>query len=960
MKLLLFIVLILFVHNVSAQHPTYYIFAEQQLKGVDVYDVIQDEELNYWFATDQGIIKHDGYSFEKTSCPNMKGASVFGFVKDRKGIIYCFNLHQQIFRIIDAKIELYAQIPEEMEHHEISLLIDHDDNLLIQSSGLMRIRQGTGKVEIVQKEILNQESPGSFHLLPDGSTISASTSSSIAHQKNGKVTQINSKNINVTADHTLDSPLSWVTVKNRVFAIERNNLEVFEFNTKKFTFSYVTTLNKELENQALRAHATEDQIWLSGISNGTYVFDIDFKPLFNGKVIYPSKFISDFFTDAEGNLLLSTFDDGIIVLPNTDILGYALPKNEKIIHVTSDQRTSLFISTNLGNIYHFKNGAIQLLYSDPSQKSNEGMEYWKEQDILLFYTSKSARFARWDGKKLNYLNEIYGAFKNAHFSDNSRGLIALNFGITAVEASPDGTLKFSDFKELRKRAYCVVRDQNTNTIYSGISNGLVRLTQSGKLEAMTFQGRAVYPNSMTHYKGKTYVGTKENGVLIYENDRLKKQIPHEGQIRKVLIYLDELYLLSNSGLHITDLNGKNCKRLNNSAGLSFDYVSDFHITKGTLYITDSKSLQYISLDKLFTQPAIIPIHFKKILVNGKVPNGVVFNSDQRKITLSFNVSTLRFRDNITYKYKLEGYDKEWQIARYEENSVTYNALSPGKYTFIVHSLNGSVQSKPIRYSFTIDAPFHQKWWFYLLIFLVTGLGMAMVNNYRIKKIKKKNGDRLEKQKIQTEMLESELKALRSQMNPHFIFNALNSIQDLILKEETDASYDYIVLFADLVRSTLNYSNKDFIDIDKELEFIKVYLSLEKLRFKEEFEYTIEANNIGDIKVPSLLIQPFIENALIHGLIHKEGLKTLSIEFNMQNEKLTCSIRDNGIGRARSKEIQTRQGNHESFALNAIEQRLAILNRQNDYACGFVIVDLEENGQSTGTEVVVTLPYKHLF
>ncbi len=126
--------------------------------------------------------------------------------------------------------------------------------------------------------------------------------------------------------------------------------------------------------------------------------------------------------------------------------------------------------------------------------------------------------------------------------------------------------------------------------------------------------------------------------------------------------------------------------------------------------------------------------------------------------------------------------------------------------------------------------------------------------------------------LEKELIAINLTALRSQMNPHFIFNALNSIQDLVLKEDTEASYDSIVLFAELIRNTLNYSNQDFISIEKELDFLKVYLQLEKLRFGSDFNYTISFNSTENIDVPSLLIQPFIENALVHGLMHKDGKK----------------------------------------------------------------------------------------
>jgi LytS/YehU family sensor histidine kinase len=236
----------------------------------------------------------------------------------------------------------------------------------------------------------------------------------------------------------------------------------------------------------------------------------------------------------------------------------------------------------------------------------------------------------------------------------------------------------------------------------------------------------------------------------------------------------------------------------------------------------------------------------------------------------------------------------------------------------------------------------------------------LVYRYQIRRIDKRNREKLEKQKIQTDLFESELKALRSQMNPHFIFNSLNSIQDLILQKDTNASYDYIVLFADLVRNTLNYSNKDFIPIEKELEFLEVYLSLEKLRFEEDFNYEVSFKGSKDVNVPSLIVQPFIENALVHGLLHQSGQKKLTIEFEY-SQKLTCTVTDNGVGRKRAKEIQERRGNlHESFALDAIKKRLSIMSEQHGEEVGYTVFDLFDEDTPSGTKVVITMPFQDQF
>lgn len=198
------------------------------------------------------------------------------------------------------------------------------------------------------------------------------------------------------------------------------------------------------------------------------------------------------------------------------------------------------------------------------------------------------------------------------------------------------------------------------------------------------------------------------------------------------------------------------------------------------------------------------------------------------------------------------------------------------------------------------------------------------------------------------------------MNPHFIFNSLNSIQDLILKGDVEKSYSYITTFSNMVRKTLNYSEKDFIDFEKEIQLLELYLSLEQLRFKKDFSYTINTNAITDIEIPPMIIQPFIENALVHGLLHKDGEKKLTIHFDL-NETLTCTIEDNGVGREKAKAIKERQrSDHESFSVKATRKRFDILSEIFTGQFGFTYEDINENGTVSGTRVILVLPVKHKF
>ncbi len=255
-------------------------------------------------------------------------------------------------------------------------------------------------------------------------------------------------------------------------------------------------------------------------------------------------------------------------------------------------------------------------------------------------------------------------------------------------------------------------------------------------------------------------------------------------------------------------------------------------------------------------------------------------------------------------------------------------------------------------------------WFALVFAGIVSLLIAFIFN-RLKLIRSQKAKLDEaylklEESTKNELAISNLKALKSQMNPHFIFNLLNSIQALVMKGDVDASYVYMTKFAKLVRQTLHFSDADLVELEDEIDLLKLYLDLEKLRFSKDFEYKIIDNDIEGIEIPPLLIQPFIENALVHGLLHKAGKKTLKIEFE-QKDKIICTITDNGIGRAKSKEIKARQGSkHESFSTKAIEKRFKILSETYKGEFGFKYEDVFENDIFVATQVKLYIPFKQVF
>jgi LytS/YehU family sensor histidine kinase len=209
-----------------------------------------------------------------------------------------------------------------------------------------------------------------------------------------------------------------------------------------------------------------------------------------------------------------------------------------------------------------------------------------------------------------------------------------------------------------------------------------------------------------------------------------------------------------------------------------------------------------------------------------------------------------------------------------------------------------------------------------------------------------------------ELAASNLKAIKSQMNPHFIFNAVNSIQDLVLQQETIKSYDYLVLFSQMVRTILDHSEREFIPLSEEVAFLNKYLGLEKLRFEEDFNFEIITDGCPQgIFIPSLIVQPFAENAIKHGLLHKDGPKKLTIRFEYKDE-LICFVEDNGIGETEAKAIQgNKSSQHKSFSTDAIAKRLKLLQEQTNSEAKYCSSTIYDGTEVLGTMVEITLPIK---
>lgn len=326
--------------------------------------------------------------------------------------------------------------------------------------------------------------------------------------------------------------------------------------------------------------------------------------------------------------------------------------------------------------------------------------------------------------------------------------------------------------------------------------------------------------------------------------------------------------------------------------------------------------------------------------------------------LSIEYSLLNFETSHNeFAYFLENFDKKWNYTG-NKQSVSFSNLEGGIYHFYLKTrkADGEWTEGQKKITIRVYPPFWKTWWFFLLsIFVSLGVVYLIYQN-RVSTIR---AEEKLKTAYHKEISEMQVKLLRSQMNPHFLFNSLNSINNYIQSNEGDIASEYLADFAKLMRLILDNSQHAFIPLNTEKEMLELYLRLEKMRFNQGFDSEIHldyAVKNRELYIPGMIIQPFVENAIWHGLRHKSTKGKISIAFSLKENILICTVKDDGIGRVKSAEINKNRKKHQSHGQKIAEERLNFLAKECGLSLGILISDLSDSeGNALGTQVEIRLP-----
>lgn len=455
-----------------------------------------------------------------------------------------------------------------------------------------------------------------------------------------------------------------------------------------------------------------------------------------------------------------------------------------------------------------------------------------------------------------------------------------------------------------------------------------------------------------------YLGTK-SGLFIKKNNDVKfYQIPNYS----ISVYAlakdkyNRLWIGTNNGVFVLDVLKNKLLRINSFMNLNGLEVnrSAFLIDDDFILVGTNAGLNKIPID--FEMPQFVPPAF----IQSATCNNLSFEFSkteflhfENNFSFTFCLNSYINEKENYFSYQLVGYDSGWSSFT-KDFDVRYTNLNEGTYTFKVKAWNVFGQeAKPAYFTFTIEPPWWRTWWFYVLMFLSSVIIFYKLFKWRLLIIKRK---------VETQQLiaESELKALRAQINPHYLSNSMIGLQTMIMDKKYTLAIEAVSQYSKVMRNILNNSEVQFLPLDKEIKTLNEYMELEGLLNFETYEFKITCLNINEIKaqkilLPSMLIQPFIENSIIHGLKPKiEKLKTIKVEFSLLKEELLqCTIIDNGVGR----QIKD-QGNRKSMGNINVENRMKLYGKLLEMKTNIEIIDLVNNENNPiGTKVMLILPYK---
>lgn len=634
-------------------------------------------------------------------------------------------------------------------------------------------------------------------------------------------------------------------------------------------------------------------------------------PLFHLAI---SKMMNSPFIDRDGNIWVTTKNNALYFLSekhfrNALLLDRFPLKTEIPQSISGDGKQYICISyANSKTVASITDHGHSVVALDNFFIEGSRSILPLEHNRYILFGTKIACFDM-DKQAISYLQIPGATYKDVCRYGKDGLLVASDRGVIYVHSLSKKKTTYQTLLGTRSSAIGVLANQY---ILIGTPVGLY---QKKELDALPVKvnspqlSKANITDILTLPGGRSLIGTFGQGLYLYDTSGALQIMPQHGntlnRVRQLYEQDSTTYWASTDegACSITfnpDWSVKKMQNYNYYDGLPSNNVTSIYVCRDTAYIATTEGLGIIPLrDTLRWQMTPPDIYINKVQAEETVfhypYNGrLTLTRKQNNILISLSAISYESLGNVKYFYRLYPYQTEW--VQTNDPDIRFAQLPPGVFTFEAYALNakGTRSTHIVAQTISIRPAFWQTLYFKVILFLLTSVLIYLIMRYSIQRRQKKKYETIQQKK---RLAELELEAIKAQINPHFIYNCLNSIQYLNYKAAYQEAQQYLDLFARMIRLTLQYSQQAFVSLTEEMEYLSNYLQLEKLRFKEKLKYDIELkNNVPmDILLPAMLIQPYVENALKHGIAGNKEQGYVLVMFEQIDASLKITISDNGPG-----------------------------------------------------------------
>jgi len=952
---LLAVFLVAGMYRADAQEPAYRHYTlDDGLPSMQIYRIIQDHKGYMWFATDRGVARFDGKEFKTYSVEEgLTENTIFVLKEDPSHRIWFLHFNKSLYYLEGDSIKPYSfneKISDMVGDKSLLLIdfeVDKDGGIWLGFTGppyLARI-DPKGTVTAQSKQDYDKFC-GVINLIDSNRFVLSTTSFSTKN-----MTFV----LNDLQSGTIieSEPVSRVWKPSLRATMSNGKLWVLLGNTVYSTDGTSVRMHKRIANNThCLLVSDENYFWLPEKNKGWTCYSEDdssraVRSFFNHRSILEAT------NDREGGTWFGTMDDGVYYCP--EIATYCLSGISGLpqsgICAVSSWKNRIYAAQTSGLLSSFNSDFSGEVRTEGSFDYINGLCPINDNHLMV--------------SALNMLGEAQEGITDRLVLDfyRARDTIWLS-GVGGVAALPSTTLSKTEeqlvcYTGLRMEA---IFTETPGKFLLGTLNGLCTL-EKGQISHLS-DSFPEFKNRITNIERicakYLVIATRGAGLLFWDGKKVH-QVNREAGLADNncnALVLDENktpWVGTNRGLDrvVFDTIAGQLVRVEHFGerhGLASADVRGLYIDSNFIWVGGSKGLSRLDRNiNYLTDTAVPPVHILSAQLSGKdIHRNQIVSYERNQFEVSYVGVTFKEPNLTRYEYRLLGGDGEWHQTN--SNRLTFAGMPPGEYQFEVAAVksNGSKSRKPAVFEFRIQAPIWQRSFFWPAILSVFSLVVAAIVFRYIERIKQKNV-------LFREMSRLRESALRNQMNPHFVYNAMNSIQSLILRDEKEKAMNYLTKFAGLLRFSFNTSGKELIPFKEDLEALKLYIDLEQMRYPGNLKvkYSVSAL-VNDTLVPPLLIQPFVENAVKHGILKSGKEGTVIVGVNIVDEKrLKVHIQDNGSGFEREFIAQKQLS---PSGMKVTLDRLNQFNAQNNVSTEFR-VESPISGQGNGARIEFVLARK---